>query len=330
MSVIDLNDPINYQQLKQAAQWFAIIADGEATEQEHQEFDRWLQSNEHSQAWAYVEGVSQQFSDIRESEHHHQALTALASPEQVKLSRRSTVKLLSISVLAALGCYKFTGLEPALQAAIADYSTAVGQITHVKLPDHSQLSLNTASAINVNFNDKLRLVELIRGEILIDTVKDERHFEVATSLVRLRALGTHFSVTQLNKNKIKLSVYQGRVAIYRTDNQQKNDHAQHIVAAGQQVMINNDDIEFLPTTDIKNISWQQGVLLADEISIAEFVEQLSRYRSGYLGVSPDIAEMKIMGTFPLTDTDKALAMLTDSLPVKMQRITPWWLTIEAK
>jgi ferric-dicitrate binding protein FerR (iron transport regulator) len=46
VSAIDLNDPINYQQLKQAAQWFAIIADGEATEQEHQEFDRWLQSND--------------------------------------------------------------------------------------------------------------------------------------------------------------------------------------------------------------------------------------------------------------------------------------------
>lgn len=81
--------------------------------------------------------MSQQFSDIRESEHHHQALKALASPEQVKLSRRSTVKLVSISVLAALGCYKFTDLEPALHAAIADYSAAIGQITHVKLPDNS-------------------------------------------------------------------------------------------------------------------------------------------------------------------------------------------------
>jgi ferric-dicitrate binding protein FerR (iron transport regulator) len=56
MSAIKASDPVHYQQLKQAAQWFAIIADGEASEQEHKEFDRWLQSNEHSQAWAYVEG----------------------------------------------------------------------------------------------------------------------------------------------------------------------------------------------------------------------------------------------------------------------------------
>lgn len=343
MAATSVNNKIDHQRLQQAAQWFALFADGEINNQEQHDFKLWLQSKNNQQAWHFVEGVSQQFANIRHSEHHNVALNALGSPEQAKLSRRNSLKLLSLLPLSALATwagYQHTPFGSALQASFAgyvnDYATDIGQIDHINLADNSQISLNTTSAINVHYDNKLRLIDLVRGEILIDTAKDRRDFEVNTSVARLRALGTRFSVRQFNDNKIQLSVFDGRVAIYRAKNEQEHiptPHlisTQYIVEAGEQVMISNENIQTLAPTNIKQISWQQGLLFAEETTLAKFIEQVGRYRTGYLSVAPEIAQLRIMGSFPINDTDKILAMLSNSLSIKVDKILPWWVTLEPK
>ena len=350
-------DPVQHQRLQQAAHWFSLFADSTGSKQQQRDFEQWLQSTDNQQAWGFVDGISQQFTQIRDSEHHDVALNALGSPEQARLARRNTLKLLSLLPLSAFlswTSYKHTSfgakLGTSLQASLAgyvnDYATDIGQIDHLTLADNSSISLNTASAINVRFNDKLRSIELVRGEILIDTATDPRHFEVTTSVARLRALGTRFNVRQFSDNQIQLSVFEGRVAIYhaasqtayqalnQTQNQIVNGQAAtpppYIVATGQQVLISKNNIKPLAPANTKQISWQQGLLLADEITLAQFIEQVGRYRKGYLSVAPEIAELRIMGAFPINDTDKTLAMLSNSLPVKVENILPWWVTIEPK
>jgi transmembrane sensor len=337
----------DYQCLQQAAQWFAIFADGEVSDQEQQEFMQWLKSKDNQQAWSFVDGVSQNFTNVRDSKHHDLALNALGNinPNQ---TRRNTLKILSLlplSVLFSWVGYKHTRFGPVIQASLAgyinDYATDIGDISHINLADNSQVSLNTASAINVKYDNNLRLIDLVRGEILITTSKDARRFEVNTVVARLRALGTRFNVRQFSDNKVQLSVFEGSVSIYQGKNwqegmanqypfNQKSLNQEHIVKAGQQVMIIHDTIHTLaPVTD-KQSSWQQGLLFANEIPLEEFIEQVARYRKGYLAVSPDVANLRIMGSFPLNDTDKILTMLSNSLPIKVNNILPWWQTIEAK
>jgi len=343
MTATSVNNKVDHQRLQQAAQWFALFADGEINNQEQHDFKLWLQSKNNQQAWHFVDGVSQQFANIRHSEHHNVALNALGSPEQARQSRRNSLKLLSLLPLSALvtwAGYQHTPFGSALQASFAgyvnDYATDIGQIDHINLADNSQISLNTASAINVHYDNKLRLIDLVRGEILIDTAKDRRDFEVNTSVARLRALGTRFSVRQFNDNKVQLSVFDGRVAIYRAKNEQEHIptpdliSTQYIVAAGEKVIISNENIQTLAPANTKQISWQQGLLFAEEITLAKFIEQLGRYRTGYLSVSPEIAQLRIMGSFPINDTDKTLAMISNSLPIQVNKILPWWVTIEPK
>jgi transmembrane sensor len=353
MTITTLKNQIDHQRLQQAANWFALLADGDVSKQEQKDFELWLKSADNQQAWGFVDGVSQQFTNVRQSEYRNVALNALGSPEQIRYTRRSTLKLLSllpISAFCAWGSYKYTPLGAklgsSLQASFAgyinDYASDTGQIKHISLADNSHISLNTASAINVSFNDTLRLIDLVRGEILIDTAKDARPFEVQTTATRLRALGTRFSVRQFSDNAVQLSVFEGRVAIYRPNNEseiypdttqdwQGEQQAEHVVEAGQQIMISMSsatNIQTLPPTSTAQITWQQGLLLAEEITLAEFIEQVARYRTGYLGVSPEIAHLKIMGSFPIDDTDKTLAMLSKSLPIKINSITPWWVSLE--
>jgi len=47
-----------------------------------------------------------------------------------------------------------------------------------------------------------------------------------------------------------------------------------------------------------------------------------------LSCSPDIAGLRISGTFLLDDTEGALANLEASLPVRVRRLTRYWVRLE--
>ena len=38
-------------------------------------------------------------------------------------------------------------------------------------------------------------------------------------------------------------------------------------------------------------------------------------------------QLRVVGSYPLADTDRALAALADSLPVRVERRLPWWVQI---
>jgi len=66
------------------------------------------------------------------------------------------------------------------------------------------------------------------------------------------------------------------------------------------------------------------------MSLGEVVKELRRYRNGYLGIAPEVAHLRVFGSFPLRDTDNTLSMLASALPIRIQRTLPWWVSIEAR
>lgn len=43
----------------------------------------------------------------------------------------------------------------------------------------------------------------------------------------------------------------------------------------------------------------------------------------------DVAALSVSGTFPTTDTDRALAALAEALPVRVTTFTPYLVTVAA-
>jgi transmembrane sensor len=43
--------------------------------------------------------------------------------------------------------------------------------------------------------------------------------------------------------------------------------------------------------------------------------------------APEIADMRIIGSFPLKDTDRILASLETNLPVKLSNPFPFWVKV---
>ena len=173
-----------------------------------------------------------------------------------------------------------------------------------------------------------RRLALVTGEVLIETGKDaERPFYLDTRSARLTPLGTRFSVGEQPSGEL-LAVFDGAVAIQTLGDAQHVSQRQ-VVTAGQQAHYAADRIGELTPAEGRREAWANGILLAENMSLQTFAAALSRHHRGRLEVDPAVADFTLLGAFPLNDLERTLNMVETTLPVKVRRVMPWWIKIEA-
>jgi transmembrane sensor len=74
-------------------------------------------------------------------------------------------------------------------------------------------------------------------------------------------------------------------------------------------------------------AWSRKLLIATQMRLGDFLQELGRYRHGHLACDPALANLRLVGSYPLGDTDHALDMLQATLPVQVKRTLPWWVTV---
>jgi ferric-dicitrate binding protein FerR (iron transport regulator) len=314
---------LSHASLEQAANWYVQLHDEQLAEPERLRWQAWLaQSPEHQAAWRYVERVGQRFAPLQnESEAVSQALRNSA---RTSISRRQSLKgllILAATGLAGWAVGRNTPLLDSVERLSADLSTGTGETREATLSDGSRIWLNALSALNVRFDARQRLLQLRAGEVLIDTAKDlGRAFWVETEQGRMRALGTRFSVRQNDRNTV-LNVYEG--AVEATNHQ----GVSQVVQAGQQQVFSAGRFHAPNNANPSREAWRRGVLLADNLPLGELIEELSRYRPGHLHCDPAVANLPVMGSFPLKDTDQALRLLEAALPIRVDKTFNWWVSV---
>ena len=307
--------------IHEAADWYARLRGEPATPALEQAWQDWLSADAmNDQAWQRVEAVCGEFKRVPGL----LALPTLNGPAK----RRSVLR--SLALFAVLGS---SGLLAYRQVPWSewrsDYRTATGERRRIALADGSQLTLNTRSAVDVRFSLSQRLIELHAGEILITTHRDPqtpaRPFVVQTEHGRILALGTRFNV-RIDAGCTTVSVLEKAV---EASPQQHPERAQR-VEAGQQLSFSEHDHGPQQRADMSAASWEHGRLVVIDRPLAEVLAELSRYRSGYLGCDPGVANLKISGAFPLDDPEEALAALLESFPLRIERFTHLWTRIVAR
>ncbi|MBF1800254.1 FecR domain-containing protein [Alloalcanivorax profundimaris] len=316
----------DYRSLEQAAEWFATLGDEDVSAAEHEAWRRWLEANpRHRRAWDYVESVGRRFGRLRADGDPDLAGGALDRVREHRLSRRQALK--GLAVLATGGALGWAGwrhspLPELAWAWRADYHTPVGGRRALTLDDGTRVWLNTNSALNVDFDRRRRRLTLVAGEVLVDTGADPRPLWLATGAGELRPLGTRFRVRR-DGDGTEVAVYQGAVRVRAAAS-----GAERTVPAGRRTRFDGRRIAPLVDADPARQAWTRGLLIAEERPLGELVAELARYRHGHLAVDPAVAGLPVMGTYPLDDTDRALAMLEAALPVRVRRRLPWWVTLE--
>jgi transmembrane sensor len=304
--------------LDEAIGWQLCLGSGEASDLEKAEFRLWqAASSEHARAWAQLSGLDQHFANVS-SQPARRALLRSADSGKARLRRGG---MLGLMLATALGLGLAQQHRP-LGDWLADERTAPGEQRDLELPDHTKVRLNSRSALDIDFNPQQRRIFLRSGEILVETAHgDARPFIVATDDGELRALGTRFLVRH-EAAGTRLIVLQSAVAAHPVDAE-----GERIISEGQQVLMAQNalgDVRAAPPTAD---AWTHGMLVVENMRLAELLEQLGDYRQGFLSVDPQVADLRISGSFPLNNTDLALAALPPSLPVQIQRRAAWWVRV---
>ncbi|MDD2738320.1 MAG: FecR domain-containing protein [Methylomonas lenta] len=305
--------------LSEAAEWFAVLGSGEVSKSETEQWQAWLHAHpDHQAAWSRVEYFTGKFQHLPV----HTASAALNSPD---LYRRRTLKALAIFGVIGVSSWRISRGRY-LQEWTADYQTSSGETQTITLADGSKITLDTNSAFNVEFTTEFRQVQLVSGEIYIETAPDNtgphRPFVVDSQEGRVRALGTRFSVRQQQSNS-QVTVYADAVEI-----QPANPGAKKLtLRAGHTTCFTQQQIQPISSVHADRPAWTHGILLADNLPLSEFLLQLNRYRHGYITCDPQIADLRIVGSFPLNNTDRILATLAETLPIKIAKPLPLWVKV---
>ncbi|MFJ4141793.1 FecR domain-containing protein [Pseudomonas sp. NPDC089734] len=313
--------PVSTHVLDAAIAWQLCLDSGDGLEQD--EFTKWLAaSEEHARAWNQLGMLNQRFAIP--------SGPARKALQQAPGNLRRRVRKLSGGVAGLLlSCGLALFLSDRylqLDYWLADQRTATGEQRDIRLADNTLIRLNTHSAIDVHFDTKQRRVVLQDGEILVETGShdDPRPFIVETTDGKMRALGTRFLVRREADGTL-LSVLQSAVAA------NPRDHGnEQVLREGQQILLKPDGLGPLLSLPSGADAWTRGMLVMDNARLADMLEELSRYRVGYLGVSPQVADLRITGSFPLRNTDLALKALLPTLPVQIEQHTPWWVKVQPR
>lgn len=304
--------------LQQAAEWFAVLADPPVSDRQRRAWQHWLSARpEHAAAWQRVEAISSQFARLPADTQRRAAAQALRHPGR---SRRQVLGL--FAVLGGAGLLAAAGQGRPWQAWLVSERTGTGQIRDVRLADGSHLWLGSRTAVDVDYRASTRLLRLLQGEVLIDTAADPRPLLLDTRHGRLQAMGTRFSVREGNDFSL-LSVFAGAVRI-----EPSSGRAAQVLQAGHQVRIGTEGISASAPADPARQAWSRGVLLANDRPLGDFIEELADYLPGYLGCDPRVADLRLVGAYPLNDPERILQALAGSLPIRVNRRLPWWVTIE--
>lgn len=309
--------PIAPLVLAEAAEWFAVLRGEDVTANDWRHWKQWLHADPiHRRAWARVERIEQRFQVLP------------AEPARAALGAAGDGRRRALKVLAgvAIGGPVLWQLVPVTEWR-ADYHTAVGEIREIKLADGTRAWLNTATALNVDYDRDRRRLKLLTGEILVETAPDPqpvpRPMLLETSQGAVQPLGTRFRVHD-QQGRIAVSVYRGSVSV------QPAGARPRVLGAGRQTRFTRNVVEAPTPVSRKFPDWQRRLLVANEMPLNVFLDEVGRYRRGYLGYDPAVSRLTLVGAYPLGDTERILDAVADTLPVRIRRITPWWVRIEPR
>lgn len=317
----------DHECLEQAAQWYATLHADDVTETQRLAWQHWLEDPAHHAAWQKIETVGQRLRALQHGQDAMAVAGAIQAGRRPDAGRRQLVRgllLLPVAGVAGWAAWQHTPLRDTLIAHSADFHTGRGGVREVRLEDGTQVWLNTATALNRDYRADRRALQLLMGEILVQTAVDSRPFTVQTSHGVMQALGTRFSVRQ-QQAWTELAVYQGAVEIRLA-----GSAGSRVLQAGTRTRFDASAIAPVEPTDDAQLGWMRGILVANDMPLAHLLDELSRHHYVHFAVAPDVAGLRVMGTYSLRNLPQTLDLLQASLPLRISQPMPWWVSVQAQ
>lgn len=298
-----------------AAEWAVFLSGGEPDAARHQALQQWLRADpRHAEALAFAQRTWVALGALpaeRRAPERRAAPSIAPLPRAARRRGRLRRWGAAACLMLLLGGLGLSQDEHLLLPLLADHRTASGEVRSLTLPDGSEVTLDSDSAIRLAYSAGQRRVELLAGAAIFQVAPQaDRPFVVATSGGTAQALGTRFVVQREDGAHAWVGVL---------------EHAVQVDVAGQHRRLEEGDSVRYGATGIvsqqldlqRATSWQRGLLVFDRVPLAQVVEQLNRYRAGYILIGNDeLAQREVSGVFRLDALDDALSILTREMQLQ--------------
>ena len=204
------------------------------------------------------------------------------------------------------------------------FATTRGQQIDVQLPDGSRLRLDTATRADVTLYRHRREVRLPEGQAVFKVQDDAaRPFDVVAGPVRVTVVGTKFSVRHTpgipGEDGVRVAVEEGRVRVASIYAAQPAATVE--LTAGQQVSATSvgqlGAVSSLAGAGIA--PWRDGRISFDNIPLAQALAEFERYgATGLVADNPQVAALRLTGTFDPRRLDNFIRVLPQVLPVHLR------------
>ena len=308
---------VSAQVAEQAVHWLLEIQQGPLDTRQQQAWEQWLDAHsEHRRAWEHIQRVNQRLRSVSPALAH----ATLNAPKSAMRRRAlKTLLVLGAGSTLAWGLRERQWLPPLM----ADFRSPVGERRRLMLDDGSQLQLNSGSAVDVRFDAQRRLIRLLEGELLLTAARDPRPLHVLTAHGRLESRNARFNVREYPEHT-QVAVFDGEVDI------RSRNGPSSLLGTSRQLSLGINGAGPATALDANSGAWTEGMLIAAHMRLADFLDELGRYRRGQLRCDEAVANLLISGTYPLDNSERILDLLEVSLPVNVRRFTRYWVSVEAR
>lgn len=306
---------------REATQWMIALREAPDDSAVRDRFEAWLAASAANQtAWA----ETRRLLDLV-------TLTRRASPtpaiDLAKERKRRYPRRLAIGgAIAALAACMMLVVGPGLLLKLqASHTTTTAEIRSLRLDDGSIVRLGPESAVDIAFASGERRVRLLQGEAFFEVMPDtSRPFTVESGAVRTTVLGTSFDV-RLAGAATDVSVREG---IVRVDDDRMTPPVSERLVAGDHVRIDRTGVVRSTRSPEETAAWLRGELVANDRTVADIVDELSRYHRGTIVIADrDLARERTTGVYKLGDPAKALRAVASAHGATVRQISPWLVVL---
>lgn len=268
-------------------------------------------------------------------------------------SKRSWAIAACVALIAiALVVVPLTLHQP-LDATNGVYATRVGERQTQTLADGSVIELNTASTLQVDFTDNVRVIRLLQGEAHFRVAHDTaRPFEVFAGGGMVRAVGTAFSV-RVKQNDIAVTVAEGRVELAAVTEEPPSalttneaDGRSQVAAAKPAVAVLGQlssghsatfgdvihEVRALRADDLsQQLAWRDGMLVFAGEPLSDVIAEVARYTPIKIEIAdPALRTIPVGGRFKAGDVDAMFDVLAVSFGIEVHRVDPMHVRLTAR
>jgi transmembrane sensor len=325
--------------LEQASHWWELLHGDSASSSDHREFGEWVaRSPERVEAYLETARLVKAIKSprliwpstaaevlIREAKSSPETVlpfsaARVAASVDRRADRQSHNRLAwaaAAVLLIGVGLVLFMLKTPQV------FRTALGEQRSLLLADGSRVTLNTASAIEVNLRNRRREVRLVQGEALFEVAHDAaRPFVVRAGNALLEDVGTQFNV-DMHSNGTTVTVVEGRVVVdspgarelagAQADDSRRGAVDPLILGANDRVLVTPAGVG-APQRGVNvaaSVAWTQRQLMFEHRPLSEVAEEFNRYNKDQIEIdSAELKRQEVTGVFDAKDPASFVAFLS--------------------